>query len=60
MNSGKVSSSLLSSLQSIIDTGRVDTRNVSQDDSELASDLKHLQAVKRNAVGLNPIDFCPN
>jgi serine/threonine protein kinase len=43
MNSGKVSSSLLSSLQSIIDTGRVDSSKVSQDDSELASDLKLLQ-----------------
>ncbi len=43
MSSGKVSTSLLSSLQSIIDTGRLDTSHVSQDDAELAADLKLLQ-----------------
>ncbi len=43
MSSGKVSTSLLSSLQSIIDTGRVDTSDISQDDTELAADLKLLQ-----------------
>lgn len=43
MSSGKVSASLLSGLKSIIDTGRVDAKNSSQDDSELASDLEFLQ-----------------
>jgi serine/threonine protein kinase len=50
MNSARVSSSLLSSLQSIIDTGRVDTSNVSQDDSELAGDLKLLQGKWRGEL----------
>jgi serine/threonine protein kinase len=40
MNSGKVDSALLSSLQSICDTGRLDA---SQTDSELAADFQNLQ-----------------
>lgn len=43
MSSGKVAPNLIASLQSIINTGRVDTSNVSQDDVELTSDLKLLQ-----------------
>ncbi len=43
MSSGKVSTSLLSNLQSIIDTGRLDTIKGNQDDSELTADLKLLQ-----------------
>lgn len=43
MNSGKVSSRLLSSLESLCDTGRVDKNNPSKEDSELGNDLKCLQ-----------------
>lgn len=43
MSSGKISNKLLSSLQSIIDTGRVEADNFSLNDSELSSDLKLLQ-----------------
>lgn len=50
MNSGMVSTSLLSSLQSIIDTGRLDTSNVIQDDSELATDLQLLQGKWRGVM----------
>lgn len=44
MNSGKVDSGLLSSLQSIRDTGRLDA---SQADSELAADFQSLQGTWR-------------
>lgn len=43
MNSGKVSSRLLSSLESLSDTGRVDASNSRKDDLELSNDLKRLQ-----------------
>ncbi len=46
MSSGKVNASLLSSLQSIIDTGRVDT-TANNIDSELAADLQLLQGTWR-------------
>lgn len=50
LNSGKVNPSLMSSLQSIIDTGRVDTSNLGQDDTELSSDLKLLQGNWRSEL----------
>ncbi len=50
LDSGNVSSSLLSGLQSIIDTGRVDSSNVTQNDSELTSDLKLLQGKWRGEL----------
>ena len=47
MNSGKISSQLLSSLESLRDTGRVDASISRKDDSELSSDLKRLQGTWR-------------
>ncbi len=47
MNSGKVNSDLLASLQAIIDTGRMETSNINPSDSELANDLKLLQGAWR-------------
>lgn len=47
MNSGKISSRLLSSLASISDTGRVDAGKSSNDDSELSSDHERLQGTWR-------------
>ena len=47
MNSGKLSSRLLSSLESLRDTGRLDAGNSRNDDSELSSDLKRLQGTWR-------------
>lgn len=45
-----MSQSLLSSLQSIVDTGRVVTGDAGQDDSELASDLNLLQGRWRGGL----------
>ncbi|MEQ1827420.1 MAG: hypothetical protein ABL921_15790 [Pirellula sp.] len=47
MNSGKISSQLLSSLESLRDTGRVDASISRKDDSELSSDLKRPQGTWR-------------
>lgn len=46
MNSGKVNAGLLSSLQSIINTGRTDT-TANHNDAELATDLQLLQGTWR-------------
>jgi hypothetical protein len=47
MNSGKMNSRLLSSLESLCDTGRVDAGQSREDDAELNSDLKRLQGTWR-------------
>ncbi len=47
MNSGKISSQLLSSLESLRDMGRVDAGKSRNDDSELSSDLNRLQGAWR-------------
>lgn len=47
LNSGKLSPPLLSNLESLSHTGRVDTGKSRQDDAELASDLNRLQGMWR-------------